>query len=859
MQNRESSQVALQATRGRISKKKYQRHPGTAGEEFNGKCFQCEKRRHRKNECRTRLQQVHRSSKPGDTSHAFMAVDHMERNIWLLDSGATSHMCYQKSDFQSLRNLEAPIKISIADGSSVEAVATGNISITLTNGERVTIHDVLYVPDLDRRLLSIPADEANHPSATSKNMYMLELLVGTSKSIASVASLRVSKQDLNLWHAWVGHLPIDQIQKLQQCVSGIHVNELLAHDVYDDEDVCSGCAKGKASVKPFNKLKNKEYSTTDVLEIVHSDIMGPITPTSVGGSRYVLTFTDDYSRLVTVYFLKTKSQVVDYSIEYKSKMERQTTKQLKCIRTDNGTEYVKKRFAAECRRSGIVHQTTAPFAPQQNGLAEHKNVEKEWWAEAVNSAAYITNRVPNHRRSNTTPFETCFGFKPDLGHLRVFGSTGFAHIDKSKRSKLDAKAYPCLFLGYTDDLKSYRVFNKLTNRVEISRSVQLWEGSETRYVRVNDHSPTVLRRPVFNDDAEGEDPLHRTLPESQHMEIDQLSPTPEGSSPMDVDEDLCHEIVPLAPHPVITYGQGSETSLAPRGSVGPDERLEDFSTSIVPRRLAVVDDDDGRNPNRLRLMSEHANAAIESPATYEEAVKSGDGVQWKSAIASEFQCLDEKKTWIIVDRPSGQKLIGCKWVFAIKRDEHGKVQRYKARLVAQGFRQKAGVDYSDPYAPVASTSPIRIFLGISVQLDYDIYQYDVDAAFLNGKLGEEVYMWPPPGLAAEPGQVCKLQRSLYGLNQDLAVWYKTNTNVFLKIKFQQCKSDACIFVRRDQTYFAYIALYVNDMLISARSFDVIENISHKLAKIFKLKKLGMAKFILGMELSYNINNKLMYL
>ena len=97
------------------------------------------------------------------------------------------------------------------------------------------------------------------------------------------------------------------------------------------------------------------------------------------------------------------------------------------------------------------------------------------------------------------------------------------------------------------------------------------------------------------------------------------------------------------------------------------------------------------------------------------------------------------------------------------------------------------------------------------------------------------------------------------MKQASAVWYKTITNVFLKLKFQQCESDAYIFVRRDQTYFAYIALYMDDMLISARLIDVIENISNQIAKIFTLKKLGMAKFILGMELSYNINNKLMYL
>nr|CCA27372.1 putative polyprotein [Albugo laibachii Nc14] len=348
-----------------------------------------------------------------------------------------------------------------------------------------------------------------------------------------------------------------------------------------------------------------------------------------------------------------------------------------------------------------------------------------------------------------------------------------------------------------------------------------------------------------------------TLVIQQRSDATQLSPTPEGSYPMDVDEDPCHEIVPLAPHPVITYGHGSETSLVPRKSVGPDERLEDFSTSFVPRRPSVVDDDYGRNTKHLRLMSEHANAAIESPATYEEAVKSGDGVQWKEAIASEFQSPDEKKTWIIADRPSGQKVIGCKWIFAIKRDEYGKVQRYKARLITQGFRQNAGVDYSNTYAPVFSTSSIRIFLGISVQLGSEIYQYDVDTAFLNGKLEKEVYMWPLPGLAAELGRVCKIPRSFYGLKQASAVWYKTITNVFLKLKFQQCKSDPCIIVRRDQTHFAYTALYVDDMLISARSIDAIENISNQIAKIFTLKKLGMAKFILGMELSYNINNKLM--
>nr|CCA28238.1 putative polyprotein [Albugo laibachii Nc14] len=116
MQSRESSEVALKATRGRIPKKKYQQRAQNTGEAFSGKCFKCGQRGHRKSECRTRIEQNHLSRQSGEDDHAFMAVSYVEKNNWLLDSGVTSHMCCQKSDFQSLRNLDAPVKISIADG-----------------------------------------------------------------------------------------------------------------------------------------------------------------------------------------------------------------------------------------------------------------------------------------------------------------------------------------------------------------------------------------------------------------------------------------------------------------------------------------------------------------------------------------------------------------------------------------------------------------------------------------------------------------------------------------------------------------------------------------------------------------------
>nr|CCA27744.1 putative polyprotein [Albugo laibachii Nc14] len=133
-------------------------------------------------------------------------------------------------------------------------------------------------------------------------------------------------------------------------------------------------------------------------------------------------------------------------------------------------------------------------------MMEHKNVDEKWWAEAINTAAYITNRVSNRLQPDRTPLEICFGSTPDLSHVRVFRSTGFAHIYKSKRSKLDAKAYSCLFLDYAEDCKEYRVYSMSTKRVIISRSVRVEERCTTHYIQVIYPPTAILHSPVPVDD-----------------------------------------------------------------------------------------------------------------------------------------------------------------------------------------------------------------------------------------------------------------------------------------------------------------------------------------------------------------------
>lgn len=186
-------------------------------------------------------------------------------------------------------------------------------------------------------------------------------------------------------------------------------------------------------------------------------------------------------------------------------------------------------------------------------------------------------------------------------------------------------------------------------------------------------------------------------------------------------------------------------------------------------------------------------------------------------------------------------MIGCKWVFALKRDEHGNIARYKARLVDLGFLQTYRIDYSETYSPIASLNTVRVFLAVCCSRNYVVKQYDIETAFLNRDLDEEVYMAVPSGIKTSDGMVCRLRRSLYGLKQAAAVWYKKIREVFLRMGFQQCGADVCLFVKESgEDGPVFIVLYVDDLLIGCKNDEIDEEVTKKLAEHFTVKTLGDA-------------------
>nr|CCA27215.1 putative polyprotein [Albugo laibachii Nc14] len=227
--------------------------------------------------------------------------------------------------------------------------------------------------------------------------------------------------------------------------------------------------------------KESKTRTNYPLKLVHSDVLGPMKIKNPGGSRFMLSFIDDFSTYGNVYFLKSKIEVTTKFIEYKNEMELQCGTKITSIRTDNGSELQNQIFDAFCRMDGIIHQKTMPYRPQQNGVAERMNrtiTEKErsmmhykcvsqtWWDEAVNTAVHLINRTTTSK--NMTPFEICFKKKPNLHYLRVFGSLEFAHVSETNRTKFDAKSSHCMLLGYASYTKGYKVLELEANIVKVA-------------------------------------------------------------------------------------------------------------------------------------------------------------------------------------------------------------------------------------------------------------------------------------------------------------------------------------------------------------------------------------------------------
>lgn len=204
------------------------------------------------------------------------------------------------------------------------------------------------------------------------------------------------------------------------------------------------------------------------------------------------------------------------------------------------------------------------------------------------------------------------------------------------------------------------------------------------------------------------------------------------------------------------------------------------------------------------------------PRSFKEALNSEHSDEWKQAMKEELDSIEANNTWELVDLPQGRKAIGSKWVYKTKRDANGNVLRHKARLVAQEFTRKFGIDYDEVFAPVARGETFRMLLSVAGSRKYYVKQYDIKSAFLNGTLEEELYMKQPPGFQ-EGSKVLKLRKSIYGLKQSARVWNQTLHEALEKNGCKQNPTDKCLYVWKQDENVCYILFHVDDLLTAGNN------------------------------------------
>ena len=629
---------------------------------------------------------------------------------WIIDSGASCHMCNDESLFKELVALHDPQEITLGDGYCVKAIGKGTIFMYTVDKKKIELKDVLLIPNLAFNLLSVSksAKSGKHfqfsdticqiidsegeiiaVAEKSGNLYHLKCSVSKETDFnMNCSSVPDSKE--KLWHRRFGHLGVENLKKLKrdQLVDGFDF------DTAGQQQFCEPCLDGKHHRLPFPKTGGEK--SKELLGKIHSDVCGKIEVQSLSGAEYFVTFIDDRSRYVRTYVLKRKSDFFKKFIEWKVMVEKSSGMQMKIFRTDNGGEYTSKEFEDYLKREGIVHETTVPKTPEQNGVSERMNrtliekvrsmlsdskLPKKFWAEALSIATYLHNRSPTSALQGLTPYEAWTGNRPNVSNLRVFGCDAYPHVPKDERRKMDPKARRSVFLGYEDGVKGYRLYDREKQRVFYSRDV------------------------IFN---EGGDPTETDNEQSGSIEIE------------------C------------------------------TDKIEDVPVQNVdqqPRRSEREWKPTDRYGDWVSFVADEA----QDPLTYHEAMSRDDSKEWRKAMENEMQSLHENDVWNLEELPAGRKAIGSKWVFKTKYDADGNRERYKARLVAQGFNQKYGIDYDETFCPVVRFESVRTIIALAAQKNLQLRQLDISTAFLNGMLKEEIYMKQPHGFEAKGKEhlVCK--------------------------------------------------------------------------------------------------------
>ncbi|MCO5547100.1 hypothetical protein L7F22_000542 [Adiantum nelumboides] len=419
---------------------------------------------------------------------------------------------------KNMHTLQNTSYVQTRDDTSHPIVHTGNVPLSTRNGKEKYLANVLHVPNITKNLVSIGqmVEQGLLVKFNGDGLYVEEYkkngkLVAQGKKVGRMFTLNVNMPEMNatmfaqgtgvvadveIWHKRIGHTNVQRLKLMQSKELETSLpTGLPQFRVFEMQQVCAACQLGKQA---RNFFPQERHVSKNLLEVIHFDVWGSAKNTSMGGCRFYVTFIDDCSHKVWVYFMKEKSEVFTHFENFKAMVEKQTGNFVQCLRSDGGGDYFSHEFSNVFKKSMVFRGIL--YIPQQNGVADHKNrhiaevaqslmsdknMPPCYWAEAASTAVYTMNRTPIAAVHDMTLEETFTGKKPDVSHFKVFGCITYVHVPNELRTKLDPNAEKCVFIGYSFEQKGYKCYNPITRQVRVSRDV-VFDEMATWYADVKD-------------------------------------------------------------------------------------------------------------------------------------------------------------------------------------------------------------------------------------------------------------------------------------------------------------------------------------------------------------------------------------
>ncbi|SYW82257.1 uncharacterized protein UHO2_00742 [Ustilago hordei] len=641
-------------------------------------------------------------------------------DTWIIDSGATHHMV--NDERMLLTSMNKVGQISMAGDEKLQVKAIGDASLWVGEAT-IQLLDVLYVPKLNANLLSVQGliengarvifDEFGTTIKQNNGtqvQFKRDRRQGHFKVRGQALALELeeTRDDVpedNENTERLDNIPADNQNtgKLDNAPEGNkdtkHRDSYLWHE-----------SQGKQTRAWMGQSESARMGAP--LELVHVDLMTDFK--GHANYHYALVAVDNFSSLIYVEPLCTKSAALTALRRWIARMERATDRKLKTLRSDNGGEWCSLEAEDWQTREGFKWQKSVPGISIQNGRVERAirlvqekmcsmlighACPRELWLYAITAAAHIMNLTLS--ATKTIPHKVFYGTTTHklAQQLQVFGCLAWVHVQpKDQQGKYRARAKPAIMIGYDDEHKAWKFCNP-----DQPASIQ-WSNSAT-----------------FHEDKGWSDRQQEAVRPMVTVEVEE-----EGVTPAIVEEET-----------------RSETA------------VEDL--------LPAVDSTVGA-----------ANTAILNlDPTLGEAMNGEDAQLWKEAIRKELEGLEAMGTWEVVHQPPGVPLVDSKVVLRLKLDADGVPVKHKARLVARGFTQREGIDYQETFSPVAPLGAIRAILALAVQNNWEVQALDITMAYLNSTLKEAIYMKPPEGSGVAPSKVYKVECApcIYtkGQGEDMAI------------------------------------------------------------------------------------------